>query len=154
MARQDAQAVSRRMKRVRREDTAPEMAVRALLHAANYRFRLHLDSLPGKPDIVFTARKKVIFVHGCFWHRHDCRRGRQPSSNVEYWNRKIEKNVERDERVLTELVNRGWQPFIVWECQLTNKSEALKRLVDFLGATRVDETLRDADRIDKIAKRR
>ncbi len=120
------------MRRVKGKDTSPEMAVRRLLYAAGYRYRLHRKDLPGKPDLVFPGRRKVIFVHGCFWHGHDCRRGaRQPKTNTEYWRAKIGRNVERDAKTRAALSKRGWNSLIVWECELKEEG-LLSRLEDFL----------------------
>lgn len=107
------------MSRVRSKDTRPEMIVRRMLHKAGYRYRLHVASLPGKPDLVFIGRRKAIFVHGCFWHMHEgCARARVPKSRVEFWTEKLRANKERDERNLIELRRQGWSVLIVWECQL------------------------------------
>lgn len=120
------------MRRVKSRDTGPEMTVRRLLHAAGYRYRLHRKDLPGKPDLVFPGRRKAVFVHGCFWHGHDCRRGaRQPKNNAEYWRAKIGRNVERDAQNRAALSERGWDSLIVWECEL-KEDGLLKRLEDFL----------------------
>ncbi|MGV2981941.1 very short patch repair endonuclease [Camelimonas sp. ID_303_24] len=110
---------SRIMRAVRSTDTRPEMTVRRLLHAMGYRYRLHRRDLPGAPDIVFPGRRKLIFVHGCFWHGHDCARGaRMPASNADYWRGKIGGNVTRDATHLAALRQAGWRVLIVWECQL------------------------------------
>jgi DNA mismatch endonuclease (patch repair protein) len=121
------------MKSVRTKDTGPEILVRKLLYAMGYRFRLHRKDLPGTPDIVFPSRKKVIFVHGCYWHGHGCNKGRAPKSKLNYWMPKIAKNRERDEKKSTELDLLGWKVLTVWQCEL-NDIEALgSRLVAFLG---------------------
>ncbi|WP_245265215.1 very short patch repair endonuclease [Microvirga flocculans] len=124
------------MSRVRSKDTAPEMVVRRLVHAMGYRFRLHGGKLPGKPDLVFPGRRKVIFVHGCFWHRHDdpsCKLSRTPKSNLDYWRPKFERNRERDAVNLERLTELGWEALVIWECQ-TRDREALTRLIhNFLG---------------------
>lgn len=122
------------MRRVKSKDTKPELAVRRLLHAAGYRYRLHRKDLPGKPDLVFPGRRKAVFVHGCFWHGHDCRRGaRQPKTNAEYWRAKIARNIDRDARTRAALGAAGWRSLVVWECEL--KDEALlQRLENFLKA--------------------
>jgi len=110
---------SRVMRAVRSVDTRPEMIVRRLLHAMGYRYRLHRRDLPGAPDIVFAGRRKLIFVHGCFWHGHDCARGaRMPAANADYWRSKITRNLARDADHLAALRQAGWQPLVVWECQL------------------------------------
>lgn len=105
-----------------------------MLHASGYRYRLHRNDLPGKPDIVFPSRKKAIFVHGCFWHGHSCKRGaRVPKTNQEYWVRKISRNVERDKAHLARLTELGWAVLIVWECEikdLVRLKETLTRFLD------------------------
>lgn len=113
------------MARVGPRDTKPEMIVRRILHALGYRFRLQATELPGRPDIVFRPRKKVIFVHGCFWHRHPgCRRTTSPKARREFWEAKFSANQARDERVQEELKSLGWSSLVVWECE-TGKSEVL-----------------------------
>ena len=124
---------SRIMRAVRGTDTAPERKVRRLLYGRGYRYRLHRRDLPGKPDLVFLGRRKVIFVHGCFWHGHDCRRGdREPKSNVAYWRAKIARNRERDGEHLRALEGDGWSVLVVWECELKG-DKLLERLMHFLG---------------------
>ena len=124
---------SRNMSRIRGRDTKPEMTVRRLLHGMGYRYRLHRKDLPGKPDIVFGPRRKVIFVHGCFWHGHSCKRGRRvPKSNVEYWQTKIARNVERHANQLDELIAAGWTGLTLWECELANMDAVAQRLSAFL----------------------
>ncbi|MBE7524200.1 MAG: DNA mismatch endonuclease Vsr [Burkholderiales bacterium] len=109
------------MRRIRQKDTAPETAVRRALHALGYRYTLHPGNLPGRPDLAFPRRKAAIFVHGCFWHTHSCKHGRQrPSTNVAYWNAKSVANRARDRRKSRELRGMGWRSMIVWECQLRN----------------------------------
>jgi len=111
---------SEQMARVRGKDTGTERRVRAALHAAGLRYRLHAQDLPGKPDIVFRSRRVAIFVHGCFWHRHDdsaCKLARLPKSRLEFWLPKLDGNRERDARNLTALEAAGWRVLIVWECQ-------------------------------------
>jgi DNA mismatch endonuclease (patch repair protein) len=115
---------SRIMASVGQRNTGPEWAVRRLLHSGGYRYRLHAKHLPGKPDIVFPVRKKAIFVHGCFWHGHDCPKGRPPKSREEYWGPKLQTNRERDERAIAELRKLGWQSLVVWQCE-TKEPEAL-----------------------------
>lgn len=123
------------MSRVRSKDTGAERAVRSLLHALGYRFRLHRKDLPGSPDIVLPGRKAVIFVHGCFWHGHGCKRGsRAPKTNADYWTKKLAGNVARDEKRQAELVGLGWRVLVVWECEI--KAEGLPdKLQAFLGST-------------------
>jgi DNA mismatch endonuclease, patch repair protein len=120
------------MSRVKGRDTAPEIAVRRMFHALGYRYRLHVKSLPGKPDIVFGPRKKVVFVHGCFWHGHKCQKGRLPKSNTAFWNAKIATNKARDHRHKKSLNAAGWQVLVVWQCHLKNPLAVQRRIVDFL----------------------
>ncbi len=125
---------SRQMARVRSKDTVPERRVRSLLYSRGYRYRLHRKELPGKPDIVFVGRKKIVFVHGCFWHGHCCRLGdRMPKSNQDYWSNKIARNTTRDRRQIEDLKLSGWDVIVVWECE-TKKADLLAdRLISFLG---------------------
>jgi len=126
---------SERMSRVRSKDTKPEWRIRSLLHRAGYRYRLHAKGLPGKPDLVFASRKKVVFVHGCFWHRHHCKLGnRMPKSRIEFWRLKLDANKKRDSRNRKQLEREGWSIMVVWECQLQKLSdeELLSRLRAFL----------------------
>ena len=121
------------MRAVKGKDTKPEMIVRRLAHALGYRFRLHRKDLPGKPDLVFPGRRKVIFVHGCFWHGHECARGsRQPKQNAEYWRNKIARNVERDADNLQALERLGWQTQVIWECEMKDRDALADRLRAFL----------------------
>ena len=114
------------MSRVRGSDTAPELQVRKLLHAMGYRYRLHRKDLPGTPDIVFISRKKVIFVHGCFWHRHKgCVKTTTPKTRRDFWLKKFAANQERDQRKLSELAASGWASLVVWECE-TKVPETLR----------------------------
>jgi DNA mismatch endonuclease (patch repair protein) len=107
------------MRAVKSRDTSPELAVRKLLTEMGYRYRLHSKKLPGVPDIVFPSRKTAIFVHGCFWHGHSCKRGaRTPKTNIAYWRAKIARNVARDRRRASELRRLGWRAKIVWECEV------------------------------------
>lgn len=122
------------MSRVRSKDTAPEMAVRKLVHALGYRFRLYGRLLPGKPDLVFAGRKKVIFVHGCFWHRHlGCSKATEPKSHVEFWRDKFAKNVERDRRAETELSALGWKVMVIWQCETKDTKSLSLKLNRFLN---------------------
>lgn len=126
---------SRVMRSVGSKDTKPEMQVRRLLHAHGFRFRLHREDLPGKPDIVFPGRRKIIFVHGCFWHQHpSCPHAARPSSNSDYWRRKLDRNVQRDAETQVKLAGMGWTTFVVWECQVRDQAELLRRAADFLGS--------------------
>lgn len=109
------------MRLVRGRDTKPEMVIRRLVHAMGYRYRLHVAGLPGKPDMVFPSRGKIIFVHGCFWHRHSsvtCRLARMPKSRLEFWGPKLAKNYARDAETVRQLEREGWKVLIVWECQV------------------------------------
>jgi DNA mismatch endonuclease (patch repair protein) len=122
------------MSRIRNRNTRPEMVVRSLVHRMGYRYRLHRKDLPGRPDLVFPSRRKIIFVHGCFFHMHDCRYGRvTPKQNAEFWQAKRLSNVERDHRNLVALERDGWKVLEVWECQ-TRSPELLEgTLRDFLA---------------------
>ncbi|MGB3643017.1 MAG: DNA mismatch endonuclease Vsr [Mesorhizobium sp.] len=127
---------SERMSRVRGRDTKPEMLVRRLTHGMGYRYRLHRRGLPGSPDLVFPSRMKVIFVHGCFWHRHldpGCKLARLPKSKLDFWGPKLETNRERDERNLVPLAELGWDVLVIWECQTKNREELQTRIGEFLG---------------------
>lgn len=121
------------MRRVKGKDTTPEKTIRSLLHRLGYRFRLHRSDLPGKPDIVFPSRRSAIFVHGCFWHGHDCARGaRMPKTNADYWLQKISRNRARDEKHLAELEKLGWRTLVVWECEMKEMEVVEARLRAFL----------------------
>lgn len=109
---------SRIMSKIKSRDTAPELKVRSRLHAAGFRFRLHRSDLPGKPDVVLPRYKTAVFVNGCFWHGHDCRDGRMPLSNCEYWTAKISRNMERDKANYRDLLDLGWRVVVIWECSL------------------------------------
>ena len=124
---------SRRMAAVHAKDTQPEMLVRRLLHRLGYRYRLHRRDLPGTPDLVFPSRRSVIFVHGCFWHRHDgCALARLPKSRLEFWQGKLEGNRLRDQRKIGELNEMGWRVLVVWECELKDKETLTQRLRHYL----------------------
>ena len=127
-------ATSRRMSAVRQRDTEPEMCVRRLVHGMGFRYRLHVRSLPGCPDLVFRSRKKVILVHGCFWHRHGCARSTVPKTRRTYWMRKFQRNQLRD-RATTEVLHaEGWQVMIVWECETKQAGGLRSELRAFLEA--------------------
>lgn len=130
------EARSALMSRIRGKDTKPELAVRRMLHAMGYRFRLHRKDLPGRPDIVFPGRRKVIFVHGCFWHGHEgCRHAARPSTRADFWAAKIAGNRARDGRNLVSLRDAGWGPLVLWECEIEGDAAALAAWVSaFLGA--------------------
>lgn len=128
---------SERMSRVKGKDTKPEMAVRSLVHRLGFRYRLHTQGLPGKPDLVFAGRRCVIFVHGCFWHRHsNCPLSRMPKSRVDFWQPKLEENRRRDSRNQRELRKDGWRLMIIWECQLGEPARLENRIRKFLGQDR------------------
>jgi len=115
----DPKTRSRMMAGIKGKNTKPEMLVRKYLHGKGLRFRLHRKDLPGKPDLIFPGRKVALFVHGCFWHRHEgCSKATTPSSNVEFWEKKFSDNVARDKRVKEALEGLGWRVLIAWECQL------------------------------------
>lgn len=124
------------MARIGSRDTAPELLVRRLLHQLGYRYRKHDSSLPGCPDLVFSARQKVIFVHGCFWHQHECDAGRLPKSNSDFWSAKLQRNVERDQHAVAKLQEKGWQVLTLWECELKSRNSLKLKLINFLGPRR------------------
>lgn len=126
---------SERMGRVRGANTKPEMAVRRLAHAMGYRYRLHVRELVGHPDMVFVSRKKVIFVHGCFWHRHaGCKNCRLPKSKLDFWQPKLEGNRLRDEANQKKLRESGWDVLVIWECEVRNQQVLRERIQSFLEA--------------------
>lgn len=121
------------MRAVRSKDTAPELLVRKITFAQGYRYRLHRVDLPGKPDLTFVGRRKVIFVNGCFWHGHDCKRGsRVPKTNTDYWMQKVARNVARDQANISALKILGWDCLVLWECKLGDKNKAGRRIRAFL----------------------
>lgn len=126
------------MRRIRSKDTAPEMTVRRLVHGLGYRYRLHRKDLPGNPDLVFSSRKKVIFVHGCFWHQHEdlsCKITNTPKTNLEYWLPKLERTKQRDELNQQKLKETGWDVLVIWECEIeTSLDKVAKRINKFLNA--------------------
>jgi DNA mismatch endonuclease (patch repair protein) len=131
-----AQERSTRMARVKGKDTTPELLARRLVHGLGYRFRLHGADLPGRPDMVFRRRRAVIFVHGCFWHRHPdptCRLARLPKSRLDFWEPKLSRNRARDLDVEQRLNESGWRVLILWECELRDRSMVASRVRDFLG---------------------
>lgn len=111
------------MKRVKRSDTGPELMLRKAVHRLGLRYVIGAKRLPGTPDLAFPKYKAAVFVHGCFWHGHDCRQGRSPSSNVEYWTQKVEANRARDKRKEQALIDLGWRVYTVWECELKANRE-------------------------------
>ncbi|MGI8784850.1 MAG: very short patch repair endonuclease [Acidobacteriota bacterium] len=127
---------SANMRAIRSKDMAPELAVRHLVHKMGYRFRLHRKELPGKPDMVFVSRRKVIFVHGCFWHSHGCKSSHVPRSNLEYWLPKLRRNQIRDGRNQQALAADGWKCLVVWECETRDAAALKRRIVPFLDKRR------------------
>lgn len=124
---------SENMRAIRSKGMRPELAVRRLVHRLGYRFRLHRKELPGKPDLVFPSRHKVIFVHGCFWHSHQaCKVAHTPKSNVSYWGPKLERNRARDAKNIAALADSGWKALVIWECETTKEDGIKKRVEIFL----------------------
>jgi DNA mismatch endonuclease (patch repair protein) len=129
---------SQNMSRIKSKDTVPEFIVRKLIHQLGHRFRLHRKDLPGKPDIVFPSKKKVIFVHGCFWHQHHdktCLDSRMPKSNKIYWMNKLERNKTRDKIAKRNLTRLGWKYIVIWECETTKFDTLKNKLLKFLVST-------------------
>jgi DNA mismatch endonuclease, patch repair protein len=124
---------SRMMRAVKSEHTKPELEVRRALHLAGFRYRLHRADLPGRPDIVLSRYKIAVFVHGCFWHGHDCPRGKRPLTNRKFWERKIGGNILRDARNQTTLIGLGWKPVVIWTCDL---QRSVQRLLGRLNRAR------------------
>jgi len=121
------------MRAIRGRDTKPELEVRRGLHRMGYRYRLHAKALPGKPDLVFPSRRKVIFVHGCFWHLHaHCSIGRIPKTRTDYWATKLNSNRKRDRQVRRKLKAMGWEALVVWECEIANLPAAIRKASEFL----------------------
>lgn len=121
------------MRAVPSRNTGPERVVRSLLRRLGYRFRLHDSRLPGAPDIVFTKRRKVIFVHGCFWHSHEgCSKARLPKTRLDYWEPKLARNRARDKAALNELAGLGWSALVIWQCELSDPETLARALKDFL----------------------
>jgi DNA mismatch endonuclease (patch repair protein) len=129
---------SKIMAQVKSENTSPELAIRKLLHRLGFRFRLHRKDLPGKPDIVLPKHKTVIFVHGCFWHGHlGCKRASRPTSNTDFWNKKLDRNIERDRAAREELEKIGWRVMTIWECEIKD-TEKMEGTMNFLSdATKI-----------------
>ena len=122
------------MSRIKSKDTKPEMLVRRIIHRMGCRFRLHKRELPGCPDLVFSSKRKIIFVHGCFWHKHRCKSGKvKPATNTNYWEAKINNNHTRDLKVLKELKRSGWEILVVWECWTKNIRLLREKIKMFMG---------------------
>ena len=125
---------SRNMAAIKSKDTKPEIIVRHIVHSMGYRYRLHRKDLPGKPDLVFPRFGKVIFVHGCYWHMHNCRFGKVvPKTNAKFWKNKRESNKIRDKKNRRDLKKIAWEVMTIWECQLRNLTALEKRILAFLG---------------------
>ena len=123
------------MSRVKARDTGPERLVRSLLHGLGYRFRVHRKDLPGKPDIVLPRYKKIIFVHGCFWHQHTgCTKSRRPASNRDFWDHKFETTIQRDQRNLVQLKDLGWGTLVIWQCETRDRESLKTRLYNYLSS--------------------
>ena len=124
---------SERMSRIRGKDMRPELTVRRITHGMGYRYRLHVRTLPGNPDLVFRPRRKVIFVHGCFWHRHEgCKLARLPKTRLEFWLPKLESNKQRDMAKQAQLHESGWEVLVIWECWLSDTAFVQSEIKDFL----------------------
>lgn len=134
---------SRIMARVPSKNTQPELAVRKLAFALGYRYKLHVKDLPGTPDLVFPGRKRIIFVHGCFWHGHRCRRGGLPSSNKYFWKEKITKNKKRDRQTKRLLSAQGWKVLTVWQCETKDRKHLQVKMVGFLEPDSPEHRKRD-----------
>ncbi|MDN7467988.1 DNA mismatch endonuclease Vsr [Burkholderia orbicola] len=127
---------SERMSRIKGKNTKPELVVRSLIHRAGYRYRLHGKDLPGSPDMVFPKRRKVIFVHGCFWHRHEgCRLARLPKTRLDFWRPKLDANAARDKEAERRLAELGWKVMIIWECEVKDEAALMPRIGAFLDDT-------------------
>jgi len=122
------------MRQIRKSNTKPELVVRKLTHRMGYRYQLYRGDLPGTPDLTFSSRRKVVFVHGCFWHQHPCKLGnKQPRSNREYWIPKFAKNRARDAKAQLALTDLGWDYLVLWECEISDVETIKKRVREFLG---------------------
>lgn len=129
------------MSKIKSKDTKPEIVVRRLLHGLGYRYRLHRTDLPGRPDLVFPSRRKIVFVNGCFWHYHEgCKTSHIPAGNQEYWQSKLARNRERDERNVALLKEDGWDVATVWECEMDNMAMIAERLIEFLSRNSSDNS--------------
>lgn len=128
------------MQAVRTKNTGPEMVVRSLLFRLGYRYRIHQRGLPGTPDIAFPRRKKALFIHGCYWHGHGCKKGKLPKSGTDYWLEKIQQNRNRDARKEAELKDLGWEVLTIWQCDLADVDKVEERIKAFLGDARFRST--------------
>ena len=128
------------MQSVKSKNTGPELVVRRLLHGMGYRYRLHRRDLPGKPDIAFMSRRKAIFVHGCFWHGHDCPKGRLPKSRLDYWQPKLDENRIRDRTKTEQLRSLGWSVLVIWQCGTVDKESLASRLQGFVDSPKIRST--------------
>lgn len=134
---------SERMANIKSKDTQPELLVRRLAHQLGYRFRLHRADLPGKPDLVFPGRQRVILVHGCFWHAHkNCKVANRPKSNTPFWDAKFKYNRQRDARNVKALTGLGWKVLTIWECEVPGKANLARRLLKFLGSAPALDNMR------------
>jgi len=121
------------MSRISGRNTKPEIIVRKLIHRLGFRFRLHIRTLPGTPDIVLPKHKKIIFVHGCFWHGHEnCRRSKRPSTNIGFWDPKIAGNIERDKAIIERLTELGWKTLTIWQCEIKDQAKLSELLCGYL----------------------
>jgi DNA mismatch endonuclease (patch repair protein) len=128
-----ALTLTERMRRIRKRNSKPELIVRRLVHGMGFRYRLHWNGLPGTPDVVLPRHRKVILVHGCFWHRHDCPDGTKlPRSKPDYWGPKLERNRWRDAVNIGRLREMGWEVLVVWECEMRDQQDLVRRLTQFL----------------------
>jgi DNA mismatch endonuclease (patch repair protein) len=124
---------SRVMAKVKNKNTKPELLVRSLLHRMGYRFRIHRKDLPGNPDITLPKYKAVIFVHGCFWHGHEgCPKAKRPQSNMEFWDEKLNENIDRDKKVVYELERMGWRVLVIWTCEINDVDALSQRVESFM----------------------
>ena len=127
------------MARVPATGTKPELLVQELAHEMGYSFRLHMESLPGRPDLVFPRHRKIIFVHGCFWHGHEnCKKAKRPATNSDFWERKLSRNIERDHRNSVALKNSGWIVLVVWECETRNRARVAAKVRHFFEEDRIE----------------
>ena len=128
-----AEKRSQIMSRIRGYDTKPELTVRSIIHRMGYRFRLHGEDLPGNPDVVLPKHRKVVFVHGCFWHGHKgCPRSKRPGTNVSFWQKKLDENIARDQRQQRELKRLGWKYLVIWQCEINKEKLVLNKIKGFL----------------------